>query len=120
WVALELGTRSSTGMLSILYNEYAIDEHGGIVACRVSMWIRVGRPIIKVVRIEDDDVGRVTWQQQSAITQLKRFGRKSRHLAYGGFQRQGFALTHITRQNTREGAIKARMRHALACNAAVG
>ena len=78
------------------------------------MRVGVGRAVAEIGRIEDRDVGAIAFLQQPAVLELERARGRAGHLVDRELQRQRAALAHVMVDDAREGAVEARMRHALA------
>src|SRR5262249_35201510 len=69
--AAENHPRQRAGVGCVLDDERAVDENRRTLAARILVRVGIGRPIAKILRIEDRDVGAKTIAQQSAILELE-------------------------------------------------
>ena len=107
-------------MRCVLDDDCAVDDDGGARACRVAVWVGVGRLVNEIFRVEQCHVGTIAFPEQAAIPELQRPCRPAGHLVDRLFQRNQALVAHIAADNARKGSIKPWMRHPLRDHAVIG
>src|SRR5262244_2142722 len=101
--------RKRASVIAIVDHAHAIDDHVGD-----AVWIATRVIERRTVRdrgwIEHGDVRCGTGAQNTAVSQAKRTGRPTRHFVDGLLQRQQAKITCVVAEDTREGAVEARVR----------
>src|SRR5215831_161698 len=100
--------RRATGKGTIFYNEYAV--HGDM---RHTSWIAVrsleGGRVSDRVRVKHHQISGVAWCEPPAAGEAQTAGGQGGHFAHGLGQRHEPTLAHKLCQETRIGAVAARM-----------
>ena len=77
------------------------------------MWLIERRLIDDRVLVEDDEISRKAFANQSAISKSERLRRQRSHFSDRVFERNQFQLANIAPEHSRVIAVAARMRNAV-------
>src|SRR5262249_24750877 len=102
------------GMRRIFNHDGAIDQDRGAAPRGILMRPTVSRAILEIGGIEDRYIRAITLPQETAVDQFERACGSPGHLVHGKLERDEAELPDIMPDDAREGAVEARMRHALA------
>ena len=112
---------SGAGVGRVVDDEDAVDDDRRARAGRIAVRVGVGRAVVEIVRVEDRDVGAPALARagRGRAASSARAG-SAGHLVDRAFERQQPLVAHVAADDAREGAVEARMRHALADDAVIG
>ena len=93
-LAPQVPSRSRAGVLAVVDDDGAVDEHV-LDAPRVVVRIVDRRDLVETVVVEHDHVGRVARPQKSSVPEAEVGGRHARHLADRLLEAERAVLAHV-------------------------